>query len=498
MRMKKNILVSVMCLLLPGMIWGGETLTLQQCREMALASNRTLQGEHVKAEMAGYDRKTAMANYLPDISLKGGYFYNSTDISLISDEQSAALRGMGTAVQGRLGEATTALTQAIMTNPQAAFEYMNSAMWQTALGALSQTDVTTALNALGAQIDDALHPDLRNVGGALLTLKQPLFVGGKIVASNRIARLAEELAEARCDEQQRHVLTDVDNAYWQVVSIAAKKRLADDYAALLSQMVSNVQTAADEGVATSSDVLAVRVKANEAQMLQTRSTDGLRLARMLLCQQIGLPLESDIVLADEQAEMLTVPEVAARHSLDEICQNRPEMRQLSLAEQIYRKKVDVARADMMPTVALTANYLCSNPNLLSGFRNEWGGTWNAGVVVTMPLFHGTEALQKTRRAKAEVMLYQLKKDDAREMIDLQVSQLRCRYDEAKKRLDMADSNLECANENLRTATLGFEEGVITSDVAMAAQTAWLQARSESIDAHIELQMTALEIAMAEN
>jgi outer membrane protein TolC len=48
--------------------------------------------------------------------------------------------------------------------------------------------------------------------------------------------------------------------------------------------------------------------------------------------------------------------------------------------------------------------------------------------------------------------------------------------------------LECADENLRCATVGFREGVITTDDVLAAQTAWLKANSENIDAMIDVQL----------
>lgn len=34
-------------------------------------------------------------------------------------------------------------------------------MWQTVLGALSQTDMSQTINALGKEIDDAFHPDMQ-------------------------------------------------------------------------------------------------------------------------------------------------------------------------------------------------------------------------------------------------------------------------------------------------------------------------------------------------
>ncbi len=74
------------------------------------------------------------------------------------------------------------------------------------------------------------------------------------------------------------------------------------------------------------------------------------------------------------------------------------------------------------------------------------------------------------------------------MVSLQVSQSAFRAQEAVKTWQMTVSNLTKANENLRQATLGFREGVMTTDNVMEAQTAWLKANSENIDAMIDVHL----------
>ena len=475
----------------------GKTLTLEQCRQMAVQANKALRQAETRMEMAGYDRKIAQANYFPNISAKGTYHYTPGDFSFIGEEQSALLNSLGTHVQGQFDGFMQGLTTAIMSNPAAAAEYMGSPMWQTVLGALSQADVSTLLNHIGQEIDGALHPEIEHVFIGAVSLQQPLFMGGKIVNANRVARLAEELAHAQYDKEYQEVLAGVDEAYWQIVSVAGKKKLAEGYCDLLEQMLTDVQASVAAGVATESDALTIKVKANEAQMLRTKATGGLSLAKMLLCKQIGLPLDSDITLADESLDAIPAPGTPADKPLQAVLDDRPETRCLDLAAQIYDGKARMARADMLPKVALTANYLVSNPNMQHGFQREWGGRFNAGVLVSVPIFHGTEALQKTRKAKAEASLYRSRYDDACQMIELQLAQLRRQGEEAAERLQMAESNLESAEENLRAATVGFEAGVVDAHTALAAQTAWLQAHSEYLDAGVELQMNATLLRKAQ-
>lgn len=120
-----------------------------------------------------------------------------------------------------------------------------------------------------------------------------------------------------------------------------------------------------------------------------------------------------------------------------------------------------------------------------------------GVAVNVPIFHGMEATQKTRKAKAEAALYRSQYQDACEMITLQVTQLEKQMDEALEKVAMAESNLDSAEENLRMATSGVKNGAVTTNTALSAHSAWLQAHSEYIDAGIEARMVNVNLMKAE-
>ena len=153
---------------------------------------------------------------------------------------------------------------------------------------------------------------------------------------------------------------------------------------------------------------------------------------------------------------------------------------------------------MLPTVALVGNYLVSNPNAFNGIQNTWqGGMLSAGVMVRVPICHGGEGLYKYRKAQAEARQYADQYADATGLIALQVAQQRKVCGESLEKLTMAENNLSSAEENLRKATVGYEAGVIETNTVLGAQTAWLGAHSEYIDAGIELQMAAAALRKAE-
>ena len=501
-------------------VYNGQPLTLEDCREMAIARSKDLEQARIQVKMADYDRKIALANYFPNISAKGAYLYNNRDIALVNAEQSARLQNAGTLIQGQMNEAVSGawqqmsgamaakMTELMQANPAMALEYMVSPMWKNVLGMLQGVDpaslagmmpnIADPVNAIGQDIDKALHPNLHHILVGAVTVQQPVFVGGKIIYSNQMAALAQDLAASKYDMKYADVVLDVDQAYWQIVSIAEKLRLAQAYADLLHQMEHDVQLSIESGVATESDALQVKVKANEADMMRTKAENGLTLSKMLLCKRIGLPLESEIVLADENLDAVPGVQYEAEKSMEDIYARRPETRSLQLASQIYDRKAKVVRADMMPQVALTANYLLTNPNAFNGIQNTFqGGMLVAGVMVNVPIFHGLEYVNKYKKAKAEASLYRTQYEDARELIRLQVTQQRKLLSEASEKVDMTLSNLESAEENLRKATVGYEAGVVPTNTVLAAQTAWLSAHSEYIDAGIELQMAAAALNKAE-
>jgi outer membrane protein TolC len=322
-------------------------------------------------------------------------------------------------------------------------------------------------------------------------------MGGKIIAYNQITKYAKELAQSMNDLKLQDVIYKTDEAYWQVVSLVNKKKLADSYVSLLRKMDTDVQALIEEGVATQVDGMSVRVKLNQAEMAQTKVDNGLALSRMALAQLCGLPLEESLALADENIESL--PESASSSgsfSVEEAFINRQELKSLDYAVRIYKKKEKIALAEHLPSVALTANYLVTNPNSFNGFKNDFGGMFNVGVAVQVPISGWWEGTYKRNAARAETHIKQLELDDAKEKIELQVNQSVYKVNEAGKKLTASSRNKEKAEENLRHATIGFEEGVIPALNLMEAQTAWVEAQSDLIDAQIEVKLTDVYLSKA--
>ena len=431
-------------------------LTLEECRNLAIQNNKELQISGEKIKMADNEKKAAFTKYFPQLSANGAYMWNQKDINLLD-----------------MGALSSSLS--------------------TSLGGLAQLPM---IQHLMSGVNDMQHLDVQNIWVGNVSLVQPVFMGGKIVNYNQITKFAKQLAESMNNLQLQDLIYKTDETYWQVISLVNKKKLADAYVDLLRKMDSDVTAMIYEGVATEADGLSVKVKLNEAEMAQTKVENGLALTRMLLAQICGLSLEEDLSLADEKLDNFPVETTQASADLNEAFMNRNELRSLDLATKIYKRKERIALAEMLPNVALAANYFVTNPNVFNGFKNDFAGMFNVGVMVKVPLSGWWEGTYRRNSAKAETRIKTLEWQDAREKIELQVNQSVYKVNEAGKKLIASSRNMENAEENLRRANFGFEEGVIPALNLMEAQTAWVSARSSLIDAQIEVKLTEVYLSKA--
>lgn len=420
-------------------------LSLDSCRTLAVDNNKELRSSEMEMRAAYYNRKSAFTNYLPKVSATGIYMHTGKELSLLSDEQKSTLSGLGTALQ------------------------------------------MPALNPVGQGLVDALRTDTRNMAGAAVMLTQPLYMGGKIRAYNKITRYAEMIASDKHDLKYQELIVAVDETYWNIVELSARKRLAESYLNLVTTLDGDITQMIAEGFATKSDGLSVKVKVNEANVAIIQVDNGLDILKMRLCELCGLPLDSEIVLADENNDTIDLTEPDVMDSGD-IRENRPELSALGTSVRLFDEKVKVARSEFLPSVALTGGYFASYPSVFNSFEKKFKGTWNIGVAVNIPILTWGDRSYKVKSATAHAAAARWDYEATREKIELQVSQSRQKVREAHERYAESLSSQAAADENLRCATLGMKEGVIPVSNVIEAQTAWLSAKTNLISSGIDVRL----------
>lgn len=445
----------------------GASVTLDSCRNMAVRNNKTIKMAEENIRSAGFYKDAARTAYLPQVDFTGTYMYNQNEIRLLGEDAKLPTMSFDPATQTYQYNILKGADGMPIKDPKT--------------GSYIPTEVAVIPK-------EAMSYDTHNVFAGAFTLMQPVWMGGQIRALNKIADHGELMAKAARNTLTQSIVYAVDEAYWLVVSLNEKKRLAESLVCYVDTLNRNVKAMLDEGVATKSDLLTVEVKLNEARIALTKVDNGLTLSRMALAQLCGLPVDTRMELADEELSRASSVAMVANQNMENVYSNRQDLEVIRQTINMLSSREKLAMSEMMPKIAVVGAYSFSNPNVINGFEKKFGGGFSVGAALTVPIWHWGGDYKRYRAAKAQTNAQRLLLEDTEEKVSLQVSQARFSFEEAKKTYDMTVTNQKKADENLRQANLGFREGVLTTNDVILAQTAWIQANSEKIDAEIGIRL----------
>ena len=220
-----------------------DSLSLDSCRILALTNNKRLRISHEKIVAAHYEQKAAFTNYLPKLKATGTYLHNTQSVSLLSKHQKQALSALGTTVQNELKYSLTNISGLLPDQLSPLIEL------------LERTDIASPLNLLGQRVNNLLRTDTRNLWGGALTLTQPIYMGGKIRAYHRITKHLYQIAGWEQEQERQSVILSADEAYWQVISLVHKKKLAESFLKLTTTLEEDINKLTEAGIATRADAL---------------------------------------------------------------------------------------------------------------------------------------------------------------------------------------------------------------------------------------------------
>ncbi len=415
--------------------------TVDECVAMAVDHSTSLKVADQSVKVAQNARSQAISKYFPQIGVVGTYQWFQKDLELVD---------YGSLMYGML---------------------------------------------LPAELRHLTRIDIENVMVADVAVVQPLFMGGKIVAANQIANLGENVAQNNVKQLRDNVSLVAQENYWLVVSLARKRTLAHSMVELMQQTQTSVDHLIREGVATESDRLNVEVRLNEALLAESKIDQNLSLAKFNLMQLCGIDLNDTIVLQDEATDTLALLPSESLVDMDtaHIYDHRTDIANLELAKKISKKEETVVLSSLLPNVVLNANYLVSNPNLYKGFDKSFGGAFNAGVSVTVPITGWISGGYGLNTAKANTHIKELEIDAAKERVQLELKQATLQYEQSQKTLETATTSQSTADVNLQAAQRRYDEGFSTILALMEAQTSWLKAKTEYIDAQIGVRLAELSL-----
>ena len=430
-----------------------DSLTIEQCRKMAVEHNRQLASARVQRQKTDFDLLAMKANYLPKLDFNAFDLANTMSGSLALQSSMLPVFDMASQIAG-----------------MAEFPAMT--------------------------VDYSMH----NLFGASLMLTQPIYMGGKITAGYNMTKIGQRIADENIRLTEGEVRVKVDEAYAMAVKAREMVDVAKSYETLLQELMKNVESAVRHGMRTRNDQMKVQVKLNQARLAITRADNAYNLARMNLCQIIGMPLDLRPSVAKPDVSSMVMSEVLSASADSVQVLSRPEYAMLQEKTELARQQVKLARSEFLPQLAAFATGGYSYGGKVSvDATSSVGGQVNMydktlidkfsgaiGVTLSVPIYHFGERKGKIRSAKASLQMAQLDLDDNRERMALELSQACNTLKEQMTALEIARLSVEQAEENLRLSRSAYDSGVETLSDHLEAQSLWQSALADEIDARAQL------------
>lgn len=321
-----------------------------------------------------------------------------------------------------------------------------------------------------------------------ITLTQPLYAGGKIVAGHRLAKIGEEAAGEQLRKTKTEVIYDADNAYWSYVSVLEKQKMMEVLSARMDTLFSQVGASIEAGMAVDSDLLTVKAKRSEVLYQKQKIESGVRLCRMALCRIVGVPFDTQIEVADPMSGD------SPRIDTEVDIVGRPEMKLLQSQVDAAKQQVRMTRGDWLPSLAIVGGYVNFGNIRMKTMVDAGDGTFmpyeqkigqglgTAMLSLSVPIFKWGQNYYKVRKAKIDVdnALLDLQKNER--LLTLEANQASMNLNDSYLLLEAAEDAMAEADENLRVMKNRYDASMATLSDLLEAQSQWHQSRSNLIEA----------------
>ena len=328
-------------------------------------------------------------------------------------------------------------------------------------------------------------------------ITQPVYAGGKIKLGKEAASKEIEIKEVEKIQTASEVLLKTEKAYWQVVSVNERIKLAEQYKKQLDTLFTDLNNQFTAGLTYKNDVLRVKVQQNDNELSLIRARDALVLSKLNLAQLIGRADNIDFIIADSAIGSFNL--VQMDDALQHIITKRPEIMLLQKFLEAEKIQEKMLRADFKPTIGISANGVSAfgkqgvNPTKRStNAMVSYYGLLN----VSIPIFEWGAKKQKIKQQQYRIAAQQFQLKEIKELISLEIQQAYIQLNESAKRIELSGTSMEQAEENLRLSNDRFKAGTITGKDVLEAQTIWQQAYSNIIDAKVEYKVNEANLKKA--
>lgn len=305
------------------------------------------------------------------------------------------------------------------------------------------------------------------------TVVQPIFVGGRIVNGNRLAKLGVEAAELQATAKMRDVMENIESSYYLVTGLQQKVATLEAALNLIDSLDHTVDVALANGLVTKADALQVQLKRNEMLANQQMLTSGIRLSKRLLCQQIGIEYSDDIVFEEPSSPSLPPLNFNKTLQPDSL---RPEMQLLRINVEAEKLKKKMTIGEQLPQLAFIGIGFYGNI-----IKTDPSANSIAMLSLQVPLTAWWENAHKIHQHNIAIEEAQIMRDNYTNLMSLEEEKAYSDMVDAYMLMKSDSSALDVAQENYRLANLNYEAGNATLSEVLQAHALLLQAENAITD-----------------
>ena len=434
--MKKTLTIIMM---LGCVTMSAQSLTLDTCKVLALRNNAAVKNAVLDVKAAQEVKHQVFTKYFPNVSATAGGYYAANPLLEygIDDIENAQAR-----------------------------QWLHNLYYEYGAALGLPDRISLCENGVTAGV----------------TIVQPVFMGGQIVNGNRLAKVGVEAAELQNQLTSDQQLLQVEETYWQTVSLIEKRKTLQQAITFLDTLHRDVTTAAEAGLVTRNDVLKVELKQNEMRSNMLKVNNGITLSTMFLCQMIGLEYNDNLILTDTITQVLKV-ESPSNVDISNAVYRRVEKQLLDCQVKAEKLKKGIAIGESLPHVMVGG--AASYGNLVF---DQYNANALAFATLQVPLTGWWETTHKIRQQNFLIQKAENERTDYVEKMELETRQAWCNVEEANSQVTIAESSVLNAEANLHDTKVNFDAGLIPVSELLEAQTLLLQAQNQRTDALIDLKI----------
>jgi len=336
----------------------------------------------------------------------------------------------------------------------------------------------------------------KNNFGASISLRQPLWEGGKVYTAYKIAKQYHQYADAGREQAAAATVYQGELLFYQAILDKSRLSVLEQTLKRAEYSLEVVTKLYSQGMVSKFELLRAQVERSNIlpQILAVESE--VRLSEKRLKSYLDIELDAPVVLIepDDDATIDAMPPM--RLLVDTALSTRWEMVQAELLVEMTDGAIRVARAGYFPSLAAVSRYDWQAQADEFTLDKNTGSSFTAGLTLSFPIFDGGVTRSQVGRMKAEHRQSLFNQQELEDRIQIEVEQA---YDEllqARKTLEIHTETIAQADEGLRIAQLRYEAGEGTLLEVLSAQTALAGARTSQAEARFALRRSLAGLKLA--